>query len=435
MLMSVLQEMGVATVSGGATVTGDQNPEGDYEDRELVALNREVLQKIGGHAYLPVPDDFLSAFNAQKYITSIRSILLERMAGVDRWAFKDPLTASLMPLWLRVFNTAKLAPIYVLAVRDPVAVVSSMERQYGDSCALAELVWLLRICDALYYTGGNCLIVHYEDFFSSQADSLRGELQAYIHGDGSVPEQAVLPSTRIKATLNRAAFSDYVVKNEWVKKLYLELSKCRGANFDREALMAVVLESRSAMQQFSGWSESALEFHKKLVARQSSVDSPRRDAVPARERAASAADAVLVQNAALISRVTALQEELRLQQIESSESQKTANASRRQLQEQEGQIRRLTNANAKLLVDLASASKAGALNSKLTRQVESVRQKLEVLCKKNDQLSRKLFGLTSSASFQFSRMCVLAVRQPGMNTIKLPFRALRLVLGVWAGRK
>src|SRR5690606_4397851 len=39
---------GVSTVAGESTITGEQNPEGDYEDRELVAIHHEVLERIGG---------------------------------------------------------------------------------------------------------------------------------------------------------------------------------------------------------------------------------------------------------------------------------------------------------------------------------------------------------------------------------------------------
>lgn len=435
MLMSILEEMGVTTVAGDGTVTGDQNPEGDYEDRELVAINREVLHKVGGHSYLPVPEGFLTAFNSQKSIAAIRSILLERMAGSERWAFKDPLTASLMPLWLRVFNTAKLAPLYVVAVRDPAAVATSMSRQYGDSSALAELVWLLRVCDALYYTGGNCLIVHYEDFFSARAESVCQELHEYIYPDRRSPESVAFSSVRIKSALNRAVYSDYEVKNELVKRLYLELSKCRGVSFDHEALMSVVLECRAAMQQFAGWSELAMDFHKKNASRYLSAEQSRKDAPSRHEGVAGVADSVLAQNAELLQRVTTLKQELRLQRIGYSESEKTVLSLHKEMQGEKRVARDLSEANVKLRADLLRFGSVRAKSSKLTQQVSDARQKAAILRKKNEQLNRRLFSLQSSGSYQFARLCVQAVRQPGINTIMLPLRVVKLIFGVWAGRK
>src|SRR5690606_16468935 len=263
MLMSVLEEMGVSTVAGESTITGEQNPEGDYEDRELVAIHHEVLERIGGHPYLPIPEGFLDLFNSKKYIASIREVVVARLANVERWAFKDPLTASLMPLWVRVFNTGKYSPIYLLAVRDPAAVAVSMNRQYDDSLLMAELVWLLRVCDSLFYTGGNCMIVHYEDFFSDKSDGLCQELQKYIYPEGRLAGAGFTSTLRVKHALNLAAYSDYEIKKPLVKKLYLELSKCRGADYDRASLMSVVIECRSVMQQFGGWAELALDYYKK----------------------------------------------------------------------------------------------------------------------------------------------------------------------------
>lgn len=437
MLMSVLEEMGVSTVSGTSTVTGDQNPEGDYEDRELVAINHEILKKIGGHPYLPVPDNFLDMFNSRRYIGSIREVVSVRMAEVNRWAFKDPLTASLMPLWVRVFNTEKLAPIYLLAVRDPAAVAVSMNRQYDDSFIMAELVWLIRVCDALFHTGGNCMIVHYEDFFSDKADSLCRELQGYIYPEGHLAGSDFVSTTKVKPALNRSAYSEYQVQNPLVRKLYLELSKCRGADFDRAGLMSVVLECRSAMHQFGGWAELALTFYKKSNALRVAADAQgkREPQAAVDERIASALEQAQVENADFLQKQITLEEELRALRIELSEREKSVVEFRKSLQEERQRNDVLIKDNSELRAESLRLAKVEAQSSKLSRNISDVRQRLQGQRKKNDQLSRKLFALRSSTSYQFSLLCVRAIRQPGKNTVMLPFRVFSLIVAVLAGRK
>ncbi len=437
MLMSILEEMGVSTVPGARTITGDQNPEGDYEDRELVAVNREILKKIGGHPYLPVPDGFLDMFNSRRYIGNIREVVSARLAGADRWAFKDPLTASLMPLWVRVFNTGKLAPIYLLAVRDPAAVVVSMNRQYDDSLILAELVWLIRVCDALFHTGGNCMIVHYEDFFSDKAAPLCRELQNYIYPEGQLVGSDFASTTKVKPALNRSAYSEYQIQNPLVRKLYLELSKCRGGDFDRGALMNVVLECRSAMHQFGGWAELALTFYKKSNALRAKTDTEgRREPQAATDvRLTSALEQALAENADFLQKQITLEEQLRTLRIEFSEREKSIVELRKSLQGERKRSDDLVKENSGLRVESLRLAKVEAQSSKLSRAISDVRQRLQAQRKKNDQLSRRLFALKSSTSYQLSLLCVKAIRQPGKNTVMLPFRVLSLVVAVLAGRK
>ncbi|MBH3339242.1 hypothetical protein I5L51_08985 [Pseudomonas mendocina] len=435
--MSVLEEMGVSTVSGSSTVTGDQNPEGDYEDRELVAINHEILKKIGGHPYLPVPDGFLDMFNSRRYIGSIREIVSTRMAEVDRWAFKDPLTASLLPLWIRVFNTGKISPIYLLAVRDPAAVAISMNRQYDRPLVLAELIWLIRVCDALFHTGGNCMVVHYEDFFSDKAESLSRELQSYIYPEGHLAGSDFVSTTKVKPALNRSAYSEYQVQNPLVRKLYLELSKCRGADFDRAALMNVVLECRSAMHQFGGWAELALTFYKKSNALRTATatEAKREPQAVTDERLTSALEQALAENADFLQKQVSLEERLQTLRIESSEREKSVVEFRKSLQGEKRRSDSLVKESSGLRVEIQRLAKVEMQNSKLFKDISDVRQRLQAQRKKNDQLSRKLFSLKSSTSYQFSLLCVKAVRQPGKNTVMLPFRVLSLIVAALAGRK
>ena len=437
MLMSILEEMGVSTVSGTSTITGDQNPEGDYEDRELVAINHEVLKKIGGHPYLPVPDNFLDVFNSKAYIGNIRGIVSARMTGVDRWAFKDPLTASLMPLWLRVFNTEKLAPIYLLAVRDPAAVAVSMNRQYDDSFVLAELVWLIRVCDALFHTGGNCMIVHYEDFFSDKTDSLCRELQGYIYPEGHLATSESFSTKKVKTALNRSAYSDYQVQSPLVRKLYLELSKCRGSGFDHAALMSVVLECRSAMHQFGGWAELALTFYKKNIALRAAAGAQdkKESQAAADDRMASALEQALAENAGFLQKQITLEDQLRALRIEFSEREKSIVESRKSLQSERRRSENLVRENSELRAESLRLAKVEVQRLKLSGDMSDARQRLQGQRKVNDQLNRRLFALKSSTSYQLSLLCVKAIRQPGKNTVMLPFRVLSLIVAALAGRK
>src|SRR5690606_17999808 len=73
--------------------------------------------------------------------------------------------------------------------------------------------------------------------------------------------------------------------------------------------------------------------------------------------------------------------------------------------------------------------------SEKRKSVAGIRPSVRSDDKKVDELKRELFALQSSTAYQFSRLCMLAVRKPGKNTLMFPFRALRLVVAALVGRR
>jgi len=229
----------------------EHNPEGVFEDIDILEVHKEIFSFLDIHPYSPVPNDFLNTKGINLYLGKLKSVVSEKISEAEGvWGFKDPRTASLMPLWLRIFNPLKLVPKYIVTVRDPSSVVTSMNRQFNDSHYEAELVWLIRTCDALYYSGGNCFIVHYEDWFSNKASDLAKGLIDFIGLEVSSAESCKDLSRVVKKSLNRSSYEKYEIKNPYVKKLYAELEECHGDDFNHERLMKIVVECRQAIQSF-----------------------------------------------------------------------------------------------------------------------------------------------------------------------------------------
>ncbi len=265
LLTNILNRLGMS-ISKSEIPLSEQNPVGFFEDADIVAAHKEILSILRCHAYFPLPEDFIKNQGINSYVFKLKNIVLDNINKTSSlWGFKDPRTPSLLPLWMRVFNSGKITPIYILSVRNPKSMVASMHKQYSASPQIAELTWLHRTCEALYQTGGNCFIVHYEDWFTEKASEVGKQLLQYTGLDKFWNKASNVSDTVagvVKPNLNRAVYNDYEVKNHYVLKLYNVLLQCHGDQFDRQALRDVVMECRKGMSEFSGWAMEAQCFFK-----------------------------------------------------------------------------------------------------------------------------------------------------------------------------
>ncbi|MFY0992600.1 hypothetical protein [Halomonas sp. C05BenzN] len=406
LLTELLSNLGLRSVDN-VEVTGDQNPNGDFEDRDVNKLNLDVYNHLGCSPNLPVRSDFVTAPGIRPYFKRARAVINNRVNDANgKWGFKDPKTASLLPFWIRTFNVEKVTPRYVLAIREPSAVIASFVKNYAISPRLAELIWLTRICDSLRHTGGNCFIVHYEHWFGESYLELACQLVSYLKLPVTSLEEikSVLDRT-VAENLNRSQYSNEVYESPFVKRLYQSLYNCSGFEFDRTELMRVVSECESAMNAFSGWWLVAQELHKKnlrLTATKSDVD----------------------------------QKSLK-EYIENN--RQLVDLSNRYLENSEALKAQLSSASLRL----------NALEKEKNELLSSYKNKLkraEALCvsssckikKKDQQLEKARHSLKvtqQSYAYKIGLIIVNAIKKPGVNTLKAPFRLLKLSLMFLSGRR
>jgi hypothetical protein len=254
LVMRALSNFGM-TVSSEMTLSSVQNPTGTYEDSQIFKVHSDILENFKTNQYLPLPENWLDNKVIRESIKKLSSIIANEVDNAQTiWGFKDPRTALFLPMWNKIFNKAKVVPIYILAVRDPISVVNSLKLQYSYKEEVSELFWLHKNCEALFCTGANCFIVHYEEWFS-HANEIIAKLLNYtglnvyckdINIDESLKEV-------INPNLNRSIYGDYEIRNEYVLKLYDVLRTCRGSDFHKSTLMQIVEECRRVMDGFKGW--------------------------------------------------------------------------------------------------------------------------------------------------------------------------------------
>ena len=161
------------------------NQAGYWELKEIYRTQDEVLARLGRpwtqvEGTLPFPSEWWR--NPELYSLKQRLLSIVR-AEMDParsvWGFKDPRTASLLPLWQEIFAELKVEPTYLLAVRHPLAVVASLMKRNHFTSHHAQLLWLLTNLDTLRYTRGQLrLVVDYDRWFTHPLEQARAVLKA-----------------------------------------------------------------------------------------------------------------------------------------------------------------------------------------------------------------------------------------------------------------
>jgi hypothetical protein len=122
----------------------EDNPSGYWERKDVYDLHERVLDALSESwdTSLPLPEGWHTAHAIQPFRKELRG-LIQRVFG-DRglWAWKDPRTSLLLPLWKDVLADLRIELRAVLVLRNPLEVAKSLERRNGFSRDESYGIWL-----------------------------------------------------------------------------------------------------------------------------------------------------------------------------------------------------------------------------------------------------------------------------------------------------
>jgi hypothetical protein len=170
------------------------NPKGYWEHSGIVAINDEILQRLGGRwDHLPVRDDgWVRDPGLDDLRERARHLIATDFSPRGRWGWKDPRTCITLPFWRDIVGGMQ----YVLVVRNPCAVIASLSRRDGMSYEQAEALWLQHVSASLSNTAGERrLFVFYDDFLRETPRELQ-RLAMFL----GVPVRTTDPSVLTAAT-------------------------------------------------------------------------------------------------------------------------------------------------------------------------------------------------------------------------------------------
>ena len=101
------------------------NPTGFWEHEGIVALNDELLARLGGRWQEPPP--LAPGWERDPALDDLRekarALVAADFAGRAEWGFKDPRTCLTLPFWKTLLPPMR----YILCVRNPADVAHSLE--------------------------------------------------------------------------------------------------------------------------------------------------------------------------------------------------------------------------------------------------------------------------------------------------------------------
>ena len=130
------------------------NPTGFWEDLDIYALNEEMLRTIGDewHHLSPINQNDVSILRKAGFFSRASKLLREKIGDDAYFGFKDPRTAKLLPFWKLVFSRCGFDIGYVIALRHPSSVASSLGRRDGFEPGKSYVLWLAHILASLTNT-------------------------------------------------------------------------------------------------------------------------------------------------------------------------------------------------------------------------------------------------------------------------------------------
>ena len=412
LLMNALGAMGMR-LSENMISENYSNPESFFEDKDIMEVHEELFRHLDSQSYMPMADGWINTQAAKIARRELGDILKrESAAASSLWGFKDPRINALLPLWFEIFNRERIVPKFILAVRDPVSTIVSFIRQYNDSAAMVELTYLIRITDALHHTAADCYIVHYEDWFTRPYEQAEGLLKYTGLGEYFTGNLEEALKDVIKPNLNRAVYEDYQVQNEYVARLYEVLKECRGDEFDRAKLMAVVKECRKAMDGFKGWYLKA----QKYTTQQADI----REKL---EKERASGEEVKANLEKENKRVQKFESDLEEMVLENNHLLKTSKDYFEQAEEYRKHLASLKRENKDLRAKVSAKSnvaKKGGQPPPANDQFKKMQQ--------------EIIKLRYRYSFRLGKILTDAVLRPGKNTLLMPYFLAILSWDIVTGR-
>jgi hypothetical protein len=156
----------------------EANEAGYWESQKIMEIHQIILKELNCDWHNPplsLPTEWLRRPKIQELKSNLLEFVCSECERTEKiWGFKDPRTAILLPLWEEIFDELQLEPLYILTVRHPGSVASSISKRNRLARSHSHALWLKTNLDILSYAGNNLrAIVDYDRWFDSGFEQAR----------------------------------------------------------------------------------------------------------------------------------------------------------------------------------------------------------------------------------------------------------------------
>ena len=132
------------------------NEKGYFESVDILLKNEVIFSLLNSSWYepLPLPDEWWTRPELESIKRDIAELLEQQFSGNRLWAIKDPRMCRLLPLWLDILAGMDVNVSFVLMLRQPEEVASSLNKRDHFTLNHSTALWLSYVLDAERYSRG-----------------------------------------------------------------------------------------------------------------------------------------------------------------------------------------------------------------------------------------------------------------------------------------
>ncbi|WP_333677092.1 hypothetical protein [Dyella sp.] len=161
-----------------------ENPRGFWEDKDIVELNRELLEALSTDwcSVADIDRRSLPADVLESFLARAAELLNQKLETRAIWAFKDPRTTRLLWFWKQVIERIGVSDVnYVLCLRNPLAVSDSLFIRNGIDRATSILLWGVYTVEALQQIDTDSSVVIDYDQLLENGREVLSQLATTMH--------------------------------------------------------------------------------------------------------------------------------------------------------------------------------------------------------------------------------------------------------------
>ena len=258
--MNVLSALGVAC-GEDLIPAGRSNLAGFWEHAEIVAIQEKLLAHLdrvwhGPRGTFPLPEGWLDSRPAREAEAALTEVVRREIAAHSGrvWGYKDPRTMRLWPLWERIWDRLAIAPIPVVMVRHPDAVIRSLAKHNGISPSRGLLVWLQHNVEALRHIGDRLSLVVDFDQLVNNPDATVERMVSVLGETIEITDASRAAAvSRVSTGLRTHPATSELPSNMLAARVYSALTARAAGKGSTEELVEVVQLVDAATELFSSW--------------------------------------------------------------------------------------------------------------------------------------------------------------------------------------
>jgi hypothetical protein len=149
------------------------NPTGYWEDRNIYEINERLLAVFGlkWEDVALIDDARWNETEVEALRAEAVKYLRSQFASHPLWGFKDPRTIRLLPFWHSALDRLEVDECYLVVIRNPRSVATSLIQRQGMDAVTAHMLWLVYVVPYLSKIANRPFIV--TDYDMVMADPRR----------------------------------------------------------------------------------------------------------------------------------------------------------------------------------------------------------------------------------------------------------------------